>query len=280
MKKEDKNKNKELSLIVLYSDSNKNHIDAVLASIYSQEIIPKEIILLDNSKKGVKPLDKNIKIVKTKKTSRAKARNTGVKNSKEDILVFLDGDTILGDKNIFEKIKKYSKKFSHGYGARRMWTYPKKYFESNKERYISELLKGNFEWILKKSYWPNENFDMTKNNVKGLEGYSFPGNFGFASRKLFNEVGGFDERFKGYGGEDDLFAYKLYMKDKKGFKNLFEIRVIHINHPMKKENKSESIKNWKIYKKILNSEGVDSFNIEVLFNISKFKNKNIIKWLK
>ena len=33
MKKEDKNKNKELSLIVLYSDSNKNHIDAVLASI-------------------------------------------------------------------------------------------------------------------------------------------------------------------------------------------------------------------------------------------------------
>lgn len=280
MKIDNKNKNKKISLIVLYSDSNKNHIDAVLASVYSQKIIPEEIILVDNSEKGVKSLDRNIRIVKTKNTSRAKARNTGVKNSKGNILVFLDGDTLLGDKNIFGKIKKYSKKFSHGYGAKRMWTYPKKYFESNREKYVSELLKGNFEWVLKKSYWPKENFYMTKNNIKGLEGYSFPGNFGFVSRKLFNEIGGFNERFKGYGGEDDFFAYKMYMKDKKGFKNLFKIKVIHINHSIKKENKSESIKNWKIYKKILNSEGIDSFNIEALFNIPKFKNNKIIKWLK
>lgn len=278
MKRENNDKNQKISLIILYSDSNKNHLDAVLASIYSQKIIPEEVILIDNSKKGIKLFDKRIKIVKTRNTSRAKARNIGVKNSKGNILVFLDGDTLLGDKNTFGKIKKYANKFSHGYGAKRMWTYPKKHFESNKEEYTSRLLEGDFGWILERSYWPNENSKRFQNNLKSLEGYSFPGNFGFVSRKLFNEIRGFDERFKGYGGEDDHFAYKLYIKDRNGFKNLFKTEIIHINHPRKKIDKFESAKNWRLYQKILNSENVDSFNIEFLFNISKSKGE-VIKWL-
>ena len=272
-----KTQKNNLSLLILYHDSNKSQIGAVIASIYSQIKIPKEIIIIDNSEKGLNKIDKKIKIVKTYNTSRAKARNSGARVSNGDVMIFLDGDTLLGSPLALKRIEKYSKKFSHGYGAKRLWTY-KEHFENNKSIYLSKLQNKDFEYIVRNSFWSE--YSKGEVGFKGLIGYSFQGNFGFISRKLFEKIGGFDERFEGYGGEDDYFAYKAYTSDKEGFKSLFDISVIHINHPKKETDSIESLKNGKLFEKILKSEGVKAFNINVLYGSPNFKGEKIIEWQK
>lgn len=272
-----KSTEKDISLLILYHDSNKNHIEAVLTSVYSQTKFPEEIILIDNSKNGVNLTNERIKIFKTHDTSRAKARNIGVNVSKNKLLVFLDGDTLLMNPFTLEKIQEYSKDFSHGYGAKRLWTY-REYFENNKNIFLSKLKNKNFKWLIQNSFWPE--FSSKNNKVKNLIGYSFPGNFGFVSKQLFDKIGGFDERFDGYGGEDDYFAYKLYLSDGNKFKNLFDIQVIHINHPTRKSNSHESKRNWELFEKIIKGEGVKSFNINILLGLPNFKGEKIIEWQK
>jgi hypothetical protein len=249
-----------------------------MASVYSQNVAPDEMLIIDNSRKGCGYVPKGCRVIKTGFTSRSKARNIGVKASKENLLVFLDGDTLLGSPFALEELKKYYDKFSHGYGAKRMWTYPQRYFEKNKEEYLSRLLTRDFEWITEHSFWPKRLDKVI--GFEGLQGYSFPGNFGFISRKLFDKIKGFDERFEGYGGEDDHFAYKAHMTDKKGFKSLFNITVVHIDHPKKETDNLESIKNGKLFQGILKSGGVESFNIHFLFGIPNFKGEGVIEWQK
>ncbi len=274
-----KNNQKEgdLSLLILYYDSNKDYIESVVTSVYSQTKLSKEIIIIDNSKKGLNKKYPKIKLIRTNNTSRAKARNAGAKASKGDVLIFLDGDTILGSISVLEKIEEYSKKFSHGYGAKRLWTY-EGHFEKNRKIYLSKLKNKDFKWFIKNSFWPEYRNENKGHN--SLIGYSFPCNFGFISRELFNKIGGFDERFEGYGGEDDYFAYKMYLSDKKGFKSLFDIPMIHINHPKKETDQDESTKNWKLFEKLLKVEGVKSFNINILFGIPNLKEEAIIEWQK
>lgn len=267
-----------ISIIVLYSDINKDYLNAVITSVFSQSITPKEIIIVDNSKNGLNGFNEKCKIVRTGFTNRSKARNIGAKASIGSVLVFLDGDTLMGSRLILEEIKRYCNKYSYGYGAKRMWTYPQGFFEKNKEKYISRLSKKDFIWVINNSFWPKESNKFA--GFDDLTRYSFPGNFGFISKELFDKIEGFDERFEGYGGEDDHFAYKLYMADKCKFVNLFSLSVVHINHLKKDTDYIESLKNNRLFQKILKHEGIKSFNINVLFKAPNFKGEEVIEWQK
>lgn len=269
--------NNNISLIILYSDDNKNSLNTVIDSVFSQSIFPSEIIIVDNSKKGIDHIDQLYRtiILKTGPTSRARARNIGVSHSQGDILVFIDGDTFFACPNALEKIQQYSKTYSHGYGAKRLWTYPQNFYNENRKEFNERLKENDFDWIIKNSIWPTESNKYLE--LDNLTGYSFPGNMGFISKKLFKKVEGFDERFVGYGFEDDHIAYKLYKADMLGFINLSSISVMHIYHSSKDANIYESNRNSVVFQEILKKDGVKSFNINVLFGLPDFIGEEVIE---
>jgi predicted glycosyltransferase involved in capsule biosynthesis len=113
----------------------------------------------------------------------------------------------------------------------------------------------------------------------GLARFSFPGNFGFVKRDLFEEIGGFDSRFIGYGGEDDFIAYLLFRNCPDGFKFLFdEISVAHINHPIANGKRAAELgQGYEMYMQLLKSQGVKSFNINILFGVPDYEGQQIVE---
>jgi len=268
----------ELSTILLMHPQNKDSIEAVLMSVLEQNYSDFEVILVD----GGKSLGKKCKKYTNKYELPAKivnaplespisvARNLGVSKSEGDTVIFLDGDTILCDENAFSKIVEHAKHFSHGYGSKRFWTYPPLYFEKNIDAYKSCIKKGEFDWAVDSSraIWPSNGIDRGS-GYRDLQGYSFIGNFGFAQRDLFDSVGGYSTLFKTYGCEDDYLAYCLYKKNPAGFKRLFEIPVLHVNHPVihKDTGKEGHSSNFELLRSLYLKDGFSFFNINVLFGV-------------
>lgn len=113
----------------------------------SQNYKNTETVVINNSGLPLSPkleyLEDKCRFVETPDIPRGMARNYGVEHSSGDVIVFTDGDTIICGKNSFNKIARYSEKFSHGYGAQRYWTYPPEMFEENATEYIDAIRKGD-----------------------------------------------------------------------------------------------------------------------------------------
>lgn len=206
------------------------------------------------------------------------ARNEGVSVSSKGIIVFLDGDTIVGEKNTLSQIVDFNRGFSYGYGAKRYWSYPPSYFEKNSSLYLSKIKDNDFDWIFEssRSFLP-KGIDINTGH-RDLTGFSFIGNFGFVNRSLFERVGGFDNRFQTYGGEDDYLAYRLYREEPDGFKNFSEhLRVLHINHPSFVDATERNFESSLLLNNLLLEEGISSFNINVLFSIPDYDGEPVLE---
>ena len=109
--------------IIIPTYNRAEDLDKCFNSIIIQTILPKEIIIVDDSNNDeIKNLidqrikefnEKNIPlkyIRNEKERSTAIARNIGVENSKGDIILFLDSDVILEEDYIKEMLKVYKQK--------------------------------------------------------------------------------------------------------------------------------------------------------------------------
>lgn len=99
-----------LSIIVPNHNGSKT-IEKCIESIYAQKIDTKEIIVIDdastdNSVRLVKEKFPNVHIIEhSKNYGAAKARNTGIKSSNGDLLLFVDSDVYLSNYCIVEMLK-------------------------------------------------------------------------------------------------------------------------------------------------------------------------------
>ena len=273
------------SVVILAHNQNIDTLPLVVESLYCQSYADFELVMISNSR-DVDSLCKRClvappchsKIIFTEDLSIGMARNEGVFASSGEIIVFLDGDTAVGGVNTLSKVFNFSRTFSYGYGAKRYWSYPPSYFERNASLYISRVKHQDFEWMFEssRSYLP-EGIDV-KSGYLDLSGFSFIGNFGFVKRSLFDSVGGFDSRFTAYGGEDDFFAYRLYCEEPDGFINLAQhLRVLHISHSTLSTDTDRNRQAWSLLKKLLQKEGICSFNINVLFGIPNFRGEPVLE---
>ncbi|MDF2650547.1 MAG: hypothetical protein K0Q73_6352 [Paenibacillus sp.] len=121
--------------------------------------------------------------------SRSQGMNLAAKMATRDIFVIADGDILYDPSIILDSIqllKKYA------------WVIP---FHHQK---IINLSKSNTEMVLgSKPKWPLQvkisDYEVEKRDV------NFAGKINILTRKSFEEVRGFDERFIGYGWEDNAF---------------------------------------------------------------------------
>ena len=203
------------------------------------------------------------------------ARNLGAFSSEGEVVVFLDGDTILCGDDSLAVVAARAGSAGYGFGAQRYWSYPPGRVEAEFGEYLARTELGAYDWLLApmRSVLPT-GLDRST-GFRDLLDFSFPGNFGFVRRQLFEAVGGFHPGFRSPGWEDDYFAYCLFRQEPAGFAFLGDaLRVLHVNHPRPMDARS---RNRKRYKALLAADGVRAFNINVLLRLSDYPGELVLE---
>jgi glycosyltransferase involved in cell wall biosynthesis len=161
------------------------------------------------------------------------ARNTGVNNSHGDILLFMDDDIIIYDLSIVRKAAHLINKKSFLCGVKRYWTY----IGWNREKICQDLLNRKFDYIKSIKFLP---VSIRRDTGQlSLLDVSFIAHFGVITRKLFDQVNGFDETYTGWGREDCDLMYRLFVCQKAKFINGYEyISIVHLNHGVQNQTVS------------------------------------------
>lgn len=158
--------------------------------------------------------------------SRSAAINNAAKNATRDIFIIADADIAFNIdqiKNAIEALNSYA------------WVIPYTSlfyldFEKTNELYNKDpsvtLDEADFQGCYK---------------FGGNNEYQFKGGINIVPRKYFQKVGGFDERFKGWGGEDDAFQMALDTLCGQYFR--VDATIWHLYHPPQSiENRVNNVK--------------------------------------
>ena len=225
-----------------------DYVENILKCLMNQTIQPYEVIFTDDgSKEDLKKiLKKYKKEVKFKLKyiyqedlgfRKSKACNNAVIESEGDYLIFLDQDAIFPNnllEEFYSKIK--IKKFSI---LRVIWsTYEEKLKIQEKinknleyKFLLDDVEKNQFtklkKWLLKDKY-NNLRYKLhIRDRGTGLMGIGF-GVF----KDDFIKINGYDEDFKGWGGEDADLGLRLYYFGLKSTTFSTKLPSIHMCHPL------------------------------------------------
>lgn len=174
----------------------KNTIESLLNQTYPEDKY--ELVIADDgSNDGTKEMISNITsnvIINyywQKNRGRAAARNLGIKNSKGDLLLFIDSDMLAEESLLSEHTKEY-------------------------QNYKNIMVIGNIKLSKTIKRTPfvrtvleKENKIENRSNEKGFipNEFCLTGNLSIRKKDL-EKIGFFDEKFKEYGWEDTVFGYK------------------------------------------------------------------------
>ncbi len=185
--------------IVIPTYNEERHIGQLLDSIYSNDYKENfEIIVVDDGSKDntVKIIQsyEKVRLFKQNHKGAAAARNFGVKQSKGDIILFLDSDVIT-HKNVLSKIDIYFKKNPDLKVL--MGIYSK--------NPVNKSLFTRYKALL-------DYYIFTSTSDKSIT--SFEPRCGAIKKEVFLEIGGFDTKYKGADIEDYEFGYRILKKYK------------------------------------------------------------------
>lgn len=214
-----------------------------LISLNCQSILPDEVIVTDDGSeenilevlKSIAPkLNYKLKYVRQENNGfrAAKARNNGARLAQNEYLVFCDQD-ILSTKNYLKTFTDNADKakFIVSYPVRltkeqtlnvnskmiETFGYDSILRYGQRLKIKKQYLKDNYSYFLKK-------INYTKKGPKLRSGV-------FAIHKdTFIKVNGFDEKYKGWGNEDDDLGNRLYAADIIGYNPFWNEFPIHMFH--------------------------------------------------
>lgn len=254
----------KLSCVMISCDLEKEKGSSVfhsICSVFNQNMDDFELILVDNSNNKDRENTNKLqnyfnslnarrnKPIKTKIINKNKplnvnlARNIGARSARGDILVFIEADTVILDKNCFSLILDYSKKFDFGYGANRYWT-KIGWFEKNLKSILDELQNKKYKLLKSNIAGYPDKFKRKKDGdeFSDLQMHTFIANLGFCKKKIFFQMGGFP-LYDELDLSDDCLIYKLF-KSGYNYKFLGDISVAHVSHKRNRVNHRPNLERY------------------------------------
>jgi glycosyltransferase involved in cell wall biosynthesis len=174
------------------------YIEATLRSVFSQTLLPNEIIVVDdgstdNGTAIVERLSEKHKITLLRKQNggQSSARNLGVSRCSGELIALLDHDDVWYPTHLEELVKPF---WEHRSGSPLGWVY------SNLDEIneVGQMVCRSFLTSLPARHPKRSLIDCLRTDMYVLPSASL------ISRTAFDEVGGFDEQLCGYE-DDDLF---------------------------------------------------------------------------
>lgn len=189
-----------ISVIVPTYNSEKT-IDMCLNSIFNSTHKNFELIVVDDcsTDSTLEKVNKyKCKIIKLKKNQGvANARNMGAKKAKSDILIFIDSDVLIRQDTISKFIKTY-----------KLNPKIKVFCATQSEKYLSDNFCAKFVTL-------NDFYNYKwKKNEKAREHSTITPECCLIEKKVFDEMNGFNTKYKMAGIEEYELSYRL---DKKGY---------------------------------------------------------------
>ncbi len=187
------------------------------------------------------------------RSCRSLARNLGLKSSSGDVVVFIDCGMVIPPTFIEKIISKYI--ISNDPNNLVLTHYlvgkvidPHKDDTSILEQLSPDTITDICNQLKNISCWADRRvglFDFVSDN---LNSYPAPWSVGYDTaalsvpRHLSIKIGGFDENFLGWGGEDHDFAFRLY-KEGASFVSIRDAFALHLPHPVEMSIEAKKINN-------------------------------------
>lgn len=203
----------KLSIIVPVYNSEKA-INQCLKHIFNSDYKNFEVIVVDDGSTD-STIEKVKKykciIIRLKKNKGvANARNVGAKNSTSEFLVFVDSDVLVHKDTFSKMVEKYkSNPKVKSIGAIDSGEYILRNFG---EKFITLKRSYAYKWKDKEKF---RLFSCIQSEC------------GFIEKRVFNEVKGFDSKYKGVGVEEYELAHRLL---KKGYKNYIYRDILYYHY--------------------------------------------------
>ena len=271
-----------INLSVILINKNRNMcLRKCIEQINSQLGIEDQLIIVDdnstdNSVEIIESLDGDFIFLKFDSSgNRGATRNFGAKFANNEILVFIDSDIIIGpdNLNIVRQLHEEEKivgvngnVFGNGHNVAQFEFLTHMTLNS----FVANLLNDfNFLYNYEQFFDCRYNNDLWTGDIKGNWTNYFT-SFATVKKEIFDEMGGFDEQFIGWGGEDIEFAYRLNQ-----YGNiLFDNRILSFHYTHEKKKYLNTLSNIENTYYILNK--YKSFDIEIFVAFTTV-NKKIVK---
>ncbi|MGH8041980.1 MAG: galactosyltransferase-related protein [Rudaea sp.] len=141
--------------------------------------------------------------------------NVGFRHSQQAWLAFADADIVLGD-----ALLETAEHLGRGYQTIK----PYRRLLDLDEAESTHVRAGEFDWLPQRT-------DAATPNREGVgETICFAGGVFLIARAAFVRIGGWDERFRGWGGEDDAMSYRLERSRVPAIE-LDQRPALHLAHP-------------------------------------------------
>ncbi|MCF6268096.1 MAG: glycosyltransferase [Melioribacteraceae bacterium] len=222
---------------------NRSHlIRKALLSLQNQSVKPDELILSDDGSTEdivaaisdiVQSFDFPVKFVQqeNKGFRLAKCRNNGVRNSNGNLLIFLDQD-LIHTKNVIDTFIKSYKKSIFISGVP-IWLSKEKSALITDDKIINnnflELISDSERRYIDKHYRKNK-FYYYMHKLNLVNKPPLRGGCCAIDKEDFVAINGYDEKYIGWGSEDDDMGHRLYSFGRAGVNPFRKEYTLHLYH--------------------------------------------------
>lgn len=255
---------KSISIIIPTYNSKtekKNGIEIALKALLHQTLGTFEVVLVDNagnddtisglsdvlesySQRGITTRLVTCDI----RGNKCLARNMGAEAAQNEILIFMDDDTVLLTDNALEFISNGLQRRQFACGAKRYWTI----LHWDGEKAMGESRANRFDYLKSIAHLPRG--IKRGSGMRDLMEFTWVACFGAIYQDDFDKVGGFDINYSGWGRHDMDLMLRLLVRDF-SFLSLFDkVSIIHLNHkviPQDIQKKHQNISYYVEKEKIL-----------------------------
>lgn len=157
---------------------------------------------------------------------KSKAMNIGVRLALAKYVCILDSDCIAGKTAIESCLQKLQEGYDFAFPHHSFWLKLKKHMRD-------EFIKQNYSWDFLMSIPTPEHLTMGESNDFCSIHPQFSAGVVLYNRQKYIEAGGFNEKFIGWGGEDDELVVRFRKLRLKEFRDMGDknAKIFHLWHP-------------------------------------------------
>lgn len=223
--------------IVIPAFNNADHVYLTLTALKRQEVDfdDWEVLLIDDSYDEAMLIFENgdfpaLRVIQKEHSGRADTRNVGIKESRGDIIIFMDSDIIV-DKNFVRSHYEVHMKNECDIVLGKVKHIPPEYLGSVRQIVLDDIcIKEIDKYVIRESYLDLATEVFSNKDIGGHIGWicCLFSNCS-VKRKVIETSGLFDTDFEGWGLEDIELGYRFHLNNFK-FGYYKELCGYHIDH--------------------------------------------------